>query len=134
MRLIDADALKESLTETLHRCDEWIENAKDEETRIIAESNYTAFLESILRVKDAPTVDAVPATIEGTLGYLHKVGWMQEHDRIMTEDAAPVRHGRWDETVTDGFLFVSCSACGFKTGRIDYNYCPNCGAKMDEGE
>lgn len=60
MRLIDADALKESLTETLHRCDEWIENAKDEETRTIAESNYTAFLESILRVKDAPTIDAVP--------------------------------------------------------------------------
>lgn len=60
MRLIDADALKESLTETLHRCDEWIENAKDGETRTIAESNYTAFLESILRVKDAHTIDAVP--------------------------------------------------------------------------
>ena len=63
MRLIDADALKESLTETLHRCDEWIENAKDGETRTIAEANYTAFLESILRVKDAPTVDAVPRWI-----------------------------------------------------------------------
>lgn len=60
MRLIDADALKESLTETLHRCDGWIENAKDEETRTIAEANYTAFLESILRVKNAPTIDAVP--------------------------------------------------------------------------
>ena len=51
---------------------------------------------------------------------------------IPSADVAPVRHGRWDETVTDGFLFVSCSDCGFKTGRIDYNYCPNCGAKMDE--
>ena len=51
---------------------------------------------------------------------------------IPSADVAPVRHGRWAETVTDGFLFVSCSACGFKTGRIDYNYCPNCGAKMDE--
>lgn len=63
MRLIDADALKESLTETLRRCDEWIENAKDGETRTIAESNYTAFLESILRVKEAPTIDAVPRWI-----------------------------------------------------------------------
>ena len=53
--------------------------------------------------------------------------------KIPSADVAPVRHGRWAETVTDGFLFVSCSACGFKTGRIDYNYCPNCGAKMDEG-
>ena len=51
---------------------------------------------------------------------------------IPSADVAPVRHGRWAETVTDGFLFVSCSDCGFKTGRIDYNYCPNCGAKMDE--
>lgn len=54
--------------------------------------------------------------------------------RYLSADVAPVRHGRWAETVTDGFLFVSCSACGFKTGRIDYNYCPNCGVKMDGGE
>ena len=50
---------------------------------------------------------------------------------VPSADVAPVRHGLWSETVTDGFLFVSYSACGFKTGRIDYNYCPNCGAKMD---
>lgn len=68
---------------------------------------------------------------------LLKSDWSRAWAEYMLEDAttadvAPVRHGRWAETVTDGFLFVSCSACGFKTGRIDYNYCPNCGAKMDE--
>lgn len=56
---------------------------------------------------------------------------LEDLEDIPSADVAPVRHGRWAETVTDGFLFVSCSACGFKTGRIDYNYCPNCGAKMD---
>lgn len=54
--------------------------------------------------------------------------------KSQSADVAPVRRGRWAETVTDGFLFVSCSACGFKTGRIDYNYCPNCGARMDGEE
>ena len=138
MRLIDADALKESLTETLHRCDEWIENAKDGETRTIAESNYTAFLESILRVKDAPTIDAVPATIDGALGYLHKVGWIQEHDRIMTEDVAPVRHGRWEQAPIfygeDGSPCIAdvCTECGAYGDYADFKYCPNCGARMDE--
>lgn len=68
----------------------------------------------------------------------HRQDWytpwiVDELKALPSADVAPVRHGIWAETVTDGFLFVSCSACGFKTGRIDYNYCPNCGAKMDEG-
>ena len=66
MRLIDADELKTILS--IRRTIETIQHAID----------------------TAPTIDAVPATIEGALGYLHKVGWMQEHDRIMTEDAVPV--------------------------------------------
>lgn len=43
----------------------------------------------------------------------------------------PVKHGRW---VSDGFTW-RCSECG-KTywGRLaqPWNYCPNCGAKVEE--
>lgn len=53
-----------------------------------------------------------------------------------TVDAEPVRHGHW---VDEGkkFLPVYCSRCGF--GKVyedqrNYDYCPNCGAKMDEEE
>ena len=100
MRLIDADALKESLTETLHRCDEWIENAKDGETRTIAESNYTAFLESILRVKDAPTIDGVPRWIpcKERLPGLDEIC-------LVTEKDGSIRHCYFDSV--DPVLFAT---------------------------
>lgn len=49
-------------------------------------------------------------------------------------DVAPVRHGRWveKEKYTFGIMY-DCSLC---ENRIldnghPWNYCPNCGAKMD---
>ena len=54
-----------------------------------------------------------------------------------TVDAVPVRHGRWieKEKYTFGVMY-DCSICN---NRIldnwhSWNYCPNCGAKMDGGE
>lgn len=61
-------------------------------------------------------------------------------------DVAPVRHGRW--IVGDSLPmhdiagnlswgnWYTCNQCEFKTYAIErhitqYNYCPNCGAKMD---
>lgn len=55
-------------------------------------------------------------------------------------DIQPVRHGRWiyDEKTTNTLLKLTCSKCGWWTldQSVDgsYNYCPECGAKMDEGE
>lgn len=111
MRLIDADAL------ALHMADWQLSACSDQ---------YSTIEEAIDAVAGAPTIDAVPATIEGALGYLHKVGWMQEHDRIMTEDVAPARHGRW----MDMKGFWMCSECHKDTLNL-FNYCPYCGAKMD---
>lgn len=46
-------------------------------------------------------------------------------------DAEPVRHGHWD--VKDGVYGVAyCSDCGYELKANDTNYCPSCGAKMDE--
>ena len=61
-------------------------------------------------------------------------------------DVAPIRHGRWiplTECANEG---VYCSICKKKVWKSDYaqcskksrnklesNYCPNCGAKMDGG-
>lgn len=50
-------------------------------------------------------------------------------------DVAPVRHGRW-ETNSDrpDSLICSICKCGFDMWKHDpHNYCPNCGARMDEG-
>ena len=48
----------------------------------------------------------------------------------------PVRHGKWKCTYSpNGFLLEqTCSECGLtfeEPSGVDYNYCPNCGARMD---
>ena len=53
----------------------------------------------------------------------------------MMEHYAPVRHGRWVPTEAP-FMneCEDCSVCGYRTvWGHRYNYCPNCGAKMDGG-
>ena len=51
-------------------------------------------------------------------------------DKITGGEYAPVVHGRW-------VYGCQCSVCGDRHGPYNsrhkpyYNYCPNCGAKMD---
>ena len=52
-------------------------------------------------------------------------------------DVAPVVHGRWieQEKYTFGVIY-DCSICGNRIldNGHSWNYCPNCGAKMDGGD
>lgn len=55
-------------------------------------------------------------------------------DSIKASDVSTVRHGRWieQEKYTFGTMY-DCSICGDRildNGHA-WNYCPNCGAKMD---
>ena len=54
-------------------------------------------------------------------------------------DVAPVRHGRWIEQEQCEESLYSCSACGAEWITIEgtpkensMDFCPHCGAKMDE--
>ena len=85
-------------------------------------------------------------------GDVHKelleAGWDLETatlfvDSIPDADVAPVKHGRWEwyksPVCLSGDLYYRCSICGESdpwqmTTRCNANYCPNCGAKMDEEE
>lgn len=58
------------------------------------------------------------------------------------KDWVPVVHGRWDDsgryTFPSGNAAVRCTNCGCALTESEYrlnnwNYCPVCGAKMDEG-
>lgn len=59
-----------------------------------------------------------------------------------TVDAKPIRHGHWIPVNPDvyGAEQFECSVCGVYSGdglcrkELDYEYCPNCGALMDEVE
>ena len=53
-------------------------------------------------------------------------------DRCPTIDAVPVVHGRWID-VREYCGDYMCSNCETLYGTNKFNYCPNCGAKMDGG-
>lgn len=73
---------------------------------------------------------------------LYKAGVLATGVNLLpTAEAEPVVHGEW-EILTDEYdcEYMRCSACNEEFYPADedtvdklYNYCPNCGAKMDGG-
>ena len=64
--------------------------------------------------------------VDDTLDYI---------DSEPAADVAPVVHGRWEwigpyRYNNDGMI-GTCSVCKERLRLFAYNYCPNCGAKMD---
>lgn len=110
-RLIDADAFITELNNLrIKQAIKWGINAiadRDDEIKIRAEQAVATFCEASLTAKKMPTVDA-----------------------------EPVRHGHWINHFDDLFpedSSVECSVCHEYEGIMaNDNYCPNCGAKMDE--
>ena len=79
--------------------------------------------------------DAVLFATCGTGGQLEAT---MAIDMMPAADVAPVVHGRWLKPKYEYHVGI-CSLCGcvplkpaFRS--TPYNYCPNCGAKMDEEE
>ena len=91
------------------------------------------------------------ATIEllrslGSRDYRREKGTIQEAIKMVSfpeytpsADVAPVRHGRW----IDKGEYAVCTECGGRSGTqydgvepipLMTQFCPNCGAKMDEKE
>ena len=64
--------------------------------------------------------------------------FLQTVDEQPTIDAVPVVHGEWilSHEDVDGSPFTGerCSICDWWKSMGVYNYCPNCGAKMDGKE
>ena len=82
--------------------------------------------------------DMESMTVENTIDFLRSIGWLQEHDRILTEP----KKGKWnDRELPDEngrvclypfWQRYECSICGEWSN--NGNFCPNCGADMREGE
>ena len=76
-------------------------------------------------------------TLEFAINYLQSAGWLQEHDRILTESAEPERKkGEWVRYEAPNGIDcgIQCSKCGYQSNAYDPGYgsayCPNCGADM----
>ena len=52
-------------------------------------------------------------------------------ENLPASDVAPVRHGRWVSNGIPDSMLSACSVCGFGCGAYSFQYCPNCGARMD---
>ncbi len=73
--------------------------------------------------------DAINA-IENTECELTPAAWDEITDAInevLSADVQPIRYGYWIYTPTSP-LSYTCSECG--ETMCQFNYCPNCGAKM----
>ena len=109
MRLIDADTLKAEFTGNFQEL--W---------------HYTA-VKAI--IDNAPTID-------------DPLPYYPECDSCKNADKYEPKKGKWEENEDDYYYSVytiECSCCNhewyFEVGTdvkdLDYNYCPNCGARME---
>ena len=73
--------------------------------------------------------------------YVHYDDMLKAVNGMPTSEAAPVIHARWEGTWYDSFADGypvyeewKCSNCGaeFRCEDMDFDYCPRCGAKMDQ--
>ena len=78
-------------------------------------------------ITDCTDIDDIIVEVERTI------------DEQPTADVAEVKHGKWIEHPHFNFeggysgADYECSMCGYSDCVYEeYNYCPNCGAKMDK--
>lgn len=106
MRLIDADALGREVFFHTYSVP-------------ILETENKALSEVLHMIHNAPTVE---------VGYLTNCANCERVAKIRAKRP----HGKWLDVNEDWFDY-KCSICGLKS-RWHWNYCPECGAKMDGGE
>ena len=63
MRLIDADEIRKSIRESLDECVKWADEVEESEMYVRVSQSIGTFVECSLRIKNAPTVDAVPMSV-----------------------------------------------------------------------
>lgn len=87
-----------------------------------------------LCMEAADAVEKLQAAVE-------QVKWDLDIALDLANDVAPVKHGKWGAyevfPLTASLNGHPCSECGmrFSTSQIVFmNYCPNCGARMEQEE
>lgn len=84
--------------------------------------------------------------VKDLLNGLDSLPWEDEVedmvDKLVDDDIGYIMHGKWETGhfeggIFDGTNFEKCNVCQFERlfddirFKTTYNYCPNCGAKMD---
>ena len=102
--LISRSTLKEDMKSRLSACNEWIEKAKDKETRIRASTVKAFIAEVIMTIDNAPTVERPQGEWKrGEFGSYCSICGYAEYRYLGTGS------------------------------KHDHNFCPECGADMRKG-
>lgn len=86
--------------------------------------------------REALLEDIQAAVENGGMGSMVAGALKRYVTRVPAADVAQVRHGRWEWDTED---IYRCSNCAEKShvkevmGHPEWDFCPNCGAKMDGG-
>lgn len=123
---ISREALKEDMKSRLSVCNEWIEKAKDKETRIRASAVKAYLAEVIMTIDNAPTV-AVDEEIERQREELYQESKKLFDTARMLGVERP--QGKWNEIQAGMFV---CPFCGARPHKDFKNFCAKCGAKMQK--
>lgn len=91
-----------------------------------------------MKIKMPIELETYQSNINAKIVEIHKMV-KEMHDIVHSVDAEPIRHGYWlyDRLCsTNGGTYgvQRCSNCGYyyKDFGDEWNYCPHCGALMDE--
>lgn len=129
------ERLAELITQSIDGCARnWAETIVD----YLLENNVMAFKEAEKTLgksggmsryidKDLLIQRATTLSSNTKEGYLFYNSIYNMITNMPEADVTEVKHAKWDRS---GY----CSNCDFWTCYCDYNYCPNCGARMEEGE
>lgn len=117
------------------------EYIKRTEELVLAMNAGAMAIETDIKYHGNDYMMAGPTKNEPSIPCLRAAEILRESSETHAADVAPVRHGRWltwEEKFPDrkilrkSALGVFCSKCGNHADNMS-DYCPNCGAKMDEG-
>ena len=135
--MICRQAALDALNEQIEQCNKALGSfdisLKDEFAIKVERASLEAYKEQLENLPPVqPTI-----THEQAIDYLHKTGWMQNHDRILTESRVPLK-GTWKDFTDEGYVECpfckSATNCGSKEEIDDLHFCFSCGAMLKRGQ
>jgi hypothetical protein len=119
---------------------ERLKNIAEYAVHTVGEEPFVMSIDDGIAVHEAIELLGKPEMLidrEQAIDYLHKTGWLQNHDRILTESKVPLK-GIWRDYTDDGYVECpfcrSATNCESKEEIDDLHFCFSCGAMLKRGE
>jgi len=123
-----------------HKIIERLKNIARHAVHTVGEEPFIMGLDDGIAVHEAIELLEKPEPLidhEQAIDYLHKTGWLQNHDRILMESKIPLK-GTWKDFTDEGYVECpfckSATNCGSKEEIDDLHFCFSCGAMLKRGE